>query len=133
MHNAIADRAASRAGYGSLPRHLPAGFIAPCLPTAAPQPPSGPEWLHEIKHASGSSPARMAERVRLSDLADRFPMIVEALARLRASSCIIDGEALACGEDGIASFERMRDWRQGDSDCCITIDHSARRTAPAHP
>ena len=32
------------------PRALPAGFIAPCLPSSAPQPPSGEEWLHEIKH-----------------------------------------------------------------------------------
>jgi ATP-dependent DNA ligase len=31
-------------------RTLPAGFIAPCLPTNAPHPPSGPMWLHEIKH-----------------------------------------------------------------------------------
>jgi hypothetical protein len=33
------------------PTHaLPAGFIAPCLPSAAPQAPSGEESLHEIKH-----------------------------------------------------------------------------------
>jgi ATP-dependent DNA ligase len=32
------------------PRALPAGFIAPCLPTTAPHPPSGEPWLHEIKH-----------------------------------------------------------------------------------
>jgi ATP-dependent DNA ligase len=32
------------------PRALPAGFIAPCLPSSAPQAPSGKEWLHEIKH-----------------------------------------------------------------------------------
>jgi bifunctional non-homologous end joining protein LigD len=31
-------------------RTLSAGFIAPCLPTSAPQPPSGEAWLHEIKH-----------------------------------------------------------------------------------
>jgi hypothetical protein len=31
-------------------RALPAGFIAPCLPSSAPQAPSGTEWLHEIKH-----------------------------------------------------------------------------------
>jgi bifunctional non-homologous end joining protein LigD len=31
-------------------RALPPGFIAPCLPTSAPQPPSGAVWLHEIKH-----------------------------------------------------------------------------------
>jgi bifunctional non-homologous end joining protein LigD len=29
---------------------LPLGFIAPCLPTEAPQPPTGDAWLHEIKH-----------------------------------------------------------------------------------
>jgi ATP-dependent DNA ligase len=34
----------------SRPRALPAGFIAPCLPINAPQPPSGEQWLHEIKH-----------------------------------------------------------------------------------
>jgi bifunctional non-homologous end joining protein LigD len=26
-----------------------AGFIEPCLPSAARQPPSGTDWLHEIK------------------------------------------------------------------------------------
>ena len=28
----------------------PAGFVPPCLPTKAPQPPTGEAWLHEIKH-----------------------------------------------------------------------------------
>jgi len=31
-------------------RSLPAGFIAPCLPTKADTLPSGEMWLHEIKH-----------------------------------------------------------------------------------
>jgi ATP-dependent DNA ligase len=31
-------------------RRRPAGFIAPCLPSNAARPPSGPRWLHEIKH-----------------------------------------------------------------------------------
>ncbi len=31
-----------------------------------------------------------------SDLARRFPLIVDALARLRSRSCIIDGEGIAC-------------------------------------
>jgi hypothetical protein len=29
---------------------LPAGFIAPCLPTKTDKLPSGDLWLHEIKH-----------------------------------------------------------------------------------
>jgi len=35
---------------GMLQRTLPAGFIAPCLPTKTDRLPSGSEWLHEIKH-----------------------------------------------------------------------------------
>ena len=93
---------------------LPAGFIAPCLPSSAPQAPSGEEWLHEIKHDGFRVIARKeGTRVKLysrpgNDLTDRFPLIVEALAKLRPRSCIIDGEAVACGDDGIASFDRIR-------------------------
>jgi bifunctional non-homologous end joining protein LigD len=80
---------------------MPPGFIAPCLPTKAQQPPSGDAWLHEIKHDGFRVIARKdGPRVRLysrpgNDLTYRFPLIVEALARLRASSCTIDGEACA--------------------------------------
>jgi ATP-dependent DNA ligase len=88
----------------SRPGALPAGFIAPCLPTSAPQPPSGALWLHEIKHDGFRVIARKdGERVKLysrpgNDLTHRFPLIVEALALLRSGSCIIDGEAV--GGDG---------------------------------
>jgi bifunctional non-homologous end joining protein LigD len=96
------------------PRALPAGFIAPCLPTFAPQPPSGDGWQHEIKHDGFRVVARKkGQRVKLysrpgNDLTPRFPLIVEALARLPSRSCVLDGEAVACGEDGIALFERIR-------------------------
>jgi ATP-dependent DNA ligase len=39
---------------------------------------------------------------------------IEALVRLRSNSCIIDGEAVACGDDGISSFDRIR-YRQHDA------------------
>jgi bifunctional non-homologous end joining protein LigD len=103
------------------PRSLPAGFIAPCLPTSAPLPPSGESWLHEIKHDGFRVIARkVGERVKLysrpgNDLTHRFALIVEALARLRARSCILDGEAIACGPDGIALFDRIR-YRRHDGD-----------------
>ena len=29
------------------------------------------------------------------------------MAKLRANSCIVDGEAVACGEDGISRFELL--------------------------
>jgi len=102
------------------PSTLPTGFIAPCLPTNAPQPPSGPGWLHEIKFDGFRVIARKeGKRVRLysrpgNDLTYRFPLIVEALAGLRWQSCIIDGEAVACGDDGIPSFDRIR-YRRHDA------------------
>jgi ATP-dependent DNA ligase len=43
-----------------------------------------------------------------NDLTDRFPLIVEALAQLHSRSCIIDGEAVACNDTGIAPFNRHR-------------------------
>src|SRR5258708_25365340 len=102
-------------------RALPAGFIAPCLPTKTDKLPSGDLWLHEIKHDGFRVIARKdGERVRLysrpgNDMTRRFLQIVEALARLRSRSCIIDGEAVACDDNGLASFERIR-YRQHDGD-----------------
>jgi ATP-dependent DNA ligase len=72
----------------SLPRTLPAGFIAPCLPTSAAQPPSGDGWLREIMHDGFRVIARKeGKRVKLwsrpgNDLTYRFSLIVEALAGL---------------------------------------------------
>ena len=78
-------------------------------------------WLHEIKHDGFRVITRKnGKRVKLysrpgNDLTYRFPLIVEALATLHSRSCIIDGEAVACGDDGIASFDRIR-YRRHDGD-----------------
>jgi bifunctional non-homologous end joining protein LigD len=95
-------------------RPLPAGFIAPCLPTKTDRLPDGSLWLHEIKHDGFRIIARKdGPRVRLysrpgNDLTRRFPLIVETLARLRSRSCIIDGEAVCCDDNGMPSFNRIR-------------------------
>jgi bifunctional non-homologous end joining protein LigD len=104
-----------------LQRTLPAGFIAPCLPIKTDKLPPGSEWLHEIKHDGFRVIARKnGAEVRLYSRADneltyRFPLIVETLVRLRSRSCIIDGEAVTCDDNGLASFERIR-YRQHDGD-----------------
>jgi bifunctional non-homologous end joining protein LigD len=104
-----------------LQRTLPAGFIAPCLPIKTDKLPPGSEWLHEIKHDGFRVIARKnGAEVRLysradNDLTYRFPLIVETLVRLRSRSCIIDGEAVTCDDNGLASFERIR-YRQHDGD-----------------
>ena len=100
---------------------LAAGFVWPCLPVSAPKPPSGTDWLHEIKHDGFRVIARKIDnRVRLNsrpgnDLTYRFPLIVEAMSKLRSRSCIIDGEAVACREDGLSSFNLIRHRRNHGS------------------
>jgi ATP-dependent DNA ligase len=106
---------------GMLQRTLPVDFIAPCLPTKTDKLPSGSQWLHEIKHDGFRVIARKkGAQVRLysrpgNDLTYRFPLIVETLKRLRSRSCIIDGEVVACDENGVTSFNRVRYRRHDES------------------
>ena len=99
-------------------RPLPAGFIPPCLPMTAPRPPSGPLWIHEVKHDGFRVIACTdGERVRLysrsgNDLTNRFPLIVEAMARL--PSCTLDGEAVACDDSGVPSFNLLLHRKRDD-------------------
>src|SRR5215218_9781566 len=98
-------------------RHVP-GFIQPCQPMAAPRPPSGADWLHEIKHDGCRIIARRdGARVRLftrngNDWTERFPLVVEAIGALKVNSCIIDGEITVCRPDGVTSFELLRSGRK---------------------
>ena len=91
---------------------LPAGFIPPCLPMTAARAPSGPAWVHEVKHDGLRIIARSDGRqVRLygrpgNDLTGRFPLIAQSMARL--PPCTIDGEAVACDDDGVPSFDLLR-------------------------
>jgi bifunctional non-homologous end joining protein LigD len=38
------------------------------------------------------------------DWADRFPAIVDAALRIKATSFLIDGEAVICRDDGLSDF-----------------------------
>jgi hypothetical protein len=41
----------------------PSGFIEPCLPSPAEHPPSGPSWIHEIKHDGFQTQTHFAFRI----------------------------------------------------------------------
>ena len=75
------------------------GIIEPCLPSPAKAAPSGPGWLHEIKHDGFRILARRhAAGIRLftrngHDFTARFPLAVAAAAALPGRSFLIDGEA----------------------------------------
>jgi len=96
----------------------PSGFIEPCLPSIARKPPTGPQWLHEIKHDG----YRHGGRVRLFtrrgfEWSDRYPRIVEANGRAEMAEpsrgwSVVErdawGEVLAIA-DATAPFSVHRD------------------------
>jgi bifunctional non-homologous end joining protein LigD len=43
-----------------------------------------------------------------NDFTARFPLVASAVAALPARSCLIDGEAIVCDENGLAVFELIR-------------------------
>jgi hypothetical protein len=79
------------------------GFVDPCIPTLTAKPPSGPDWVHEIKHDGYRLIVRRdGKAVRLFtrrgyDWTDRYPTIAAAATKLRAKSFTLDGEAVVTG------------------------------------
>ena len=55
------------------------------------------------------------------DWADRFPAIVDAARRLKAASCLIDGEAVIIGDDGTPDFHALRSKRRAAMRCCSPL------------
>jgi bifunctional non-homologous end joining protein LigD len=98
-------------------------FVEPCLPSPVAQPPAGSDWIHEIKHDGFRLLARRgAAGVRLFtcngyDWTERFPLILEALNVLKATTCLIDGEAVTCTKTGLAEFDGLRN-RRSDLHLC---------------
>jgi bifunctional non-homologous end joining protein LigD len=76
--------------------------------------PSGPLWVHEIKHDGFRFICRRdGDRVRVfsrrgNDYTDRVPRIVDTFARLPARSVTLDREGVACGPDGVTDFDLLR-------------------------
>ncbi len=105
-----------------------AEFIEPCLPSLATKPPSGPEWIHEIKHdgyrlmiCRNTAGMRLLTR-RGYDWTARFPAIASAASVLRAKSFLIDGEAVCCDDKGIAVFDKLRQRRNEWSVFLVAFD-----------
>jgi len=91
----------------------PAGFIEPCIPTLATNPPAGPVWVHDIKNVGyrlivrrDGGAARLFTR-RGHDWTERYPAIAAAAHKLRVGSFTIDGEAVVVGHDGVAVFDAL--------------------------
>jgi ATP-dependent DNA ligase len=94
-------------------KHLPAGFVIPAQPVMASRPPSGPDWVHEIKHDGYRLIVRRdGPTVRLYSRnayhwTVRLAAIAAAARRIKAKSFTIDGEAVVLGPDGLSRFEEL--------------------------
>jgi bifunctional non-homologous end joining protein LigD len=53
-----------------------------------------------------------------NDFTSRFPFIAMAVSKLSVRSCLIDGEAIVCDENGLADFELIRGHRTADAIHC---------------
>ena len=117
------------------------GVIEPCLPSPAKVPPSGPGWLHEIKHDGFRILARRnAAGIRLikragNDFSSRFPSIATAGAQLLEDSdlglvlnkhyegdgALVFREACKLGCEGIVSKRLGSTYRRGRSPLWVKV------------
>ncbi len=89
--------------------------ISPCLAKSALRPPSGSDWVYEVKwdgyrlfierHPDG----RLVLRTRGGyDWTDRFPGILAAARNVPAKTFIIDGEAVVLNDQGVSDFSALQ-------------------------
>src|SRR6516164_2965204 len=117
------------------------GIIEPCLPSPAKAPPSGPGWLHEIKHDGFRILARRdSAGVRLitrngNDFTSHFPSIAMGVDELPVRSCLIDGEAIVTNSDGLAVFDLIRghDSKASAVHCAFDLLELDGRDLRRHP
>jgi bifunctional non-homologous end joining protein LigD len=107
---------------GALPGVLPA-FIEPSLALLTNTPPTGTQWVHEIKFDGYRIQSRIDEgEVRLLtrkalDWTERFPTIAAALEALKVDKALFDGEIVSEDEAGIPRFAGLQaDLKSGRRD-----------------
>src|SRR5437764_12693798 len=109
-------------------RKSPPGFIVPCQPTPSKTVPTGPEWVHEIKHDGFRVLARKdGEKVRLWSRQGRswtreFAAITAAFEMLPVNHIVLDGEAVAHCKNGLPDFTRLLSGDGHASACLVAFD-----------
>ena len=89
-------------------------FVAPQLATLMSEPPSGDQWLHELKFDGyrmlchlHRGKARFWSR-NGKDWTAKFPNLSEALKQFPATSAILDGEVVIVDKAGRTSFQLLQ-------------------------
>mgnify|MGYP003524824408 FL=1 len=90
-------------------------YARPELATLVEFPPSGSEWLHEIKYDGYRIMAFLEDgKVRLrtrggKDWTHKFPGITDQLATINVSNAVLDGEIGVLNDRGATSFSALQD------------------------
>ena len=99
---------------GAIEAPMPARIV-PELPSLAVAPPSGDDWVHEIKF-DGYRILASIERGQVTlhtrkgnTWTDRIPLLVEALRSIPIKTAVLDGELVALDKRGMSDFQRLQD------------------------
>src|SRR5258706_9467537 len=90
-------------------------FLEPTLAAPCDRPPSGPKWVHEIKHdgyriQAGIDGRKVGLRTRKAlDWTDRFRSIAAALQGVGLASVLMDGEIVVEDASGITSLNNLQE------------------------
>ncbi len=96
------------------------GFGDPCLPIRSQSAPSGPMWLHEIKHDGyGLMVRRTPSGVRIKtrrgyDWTDRFRLIVDAASKPERHLVRARWRGRHPTPDGVSDFDRLHSRHHDD-------------------
>lgn len=108
------EKELERLGVKKSPRTPIPRDVSPMLATLSEKPFDNPEWLFELKmDGVRAIVIKNAGRIQMhtrndKPLAERFPVLAEALGNLPADSAILDGEIVALDEDGHSHFELLQ-------------------------
>src|ERR1700691_724423 len=95
-------------------------FVPPQLSRPVEKPPSGPQWVHEIKLDGFRMAARIDNgRVQLLtrtglDWTDKYPSAIAALANVNVKTAYLDGELCGVDDAGLPSFAHTQAATDGE-------------------
>ncbi len=89
-------------------------FVEPMKAKPATVPPTGDDWLYELKFdgfrflgGKAGDDVRLWSRTE-NDFTARFPAVAKALTKLKAASALVDGELVVSDEKGRPSFQLIQ-------------------------
>lgn len=103
----------------------PLKFQEPMLATLVRALPEGPEWEYELKLDGYRLQAiKDGDQVRLysrrgNDFTKKFSRIATAVSKVKADSCVLDGEAVAVDKQGRPSFQMLQNRRVLPAGCSL--------------